>query len=421
MRRNIILFFLVAVFVFLAAAVIGAPNTGLYPSPYPRPTARPYVPSTAVEKYIAVAEWGTKAPGGSRINFSNGPMSVSLDNSGNLYATEMLNYNDHTGHVYRINNFTAWPNSTCDIWGTASGAVYDPGHDLSGAIKVDVDPNSKYIYGAFYSAGEVKRFNPALPSATWEVFGYNTTIYDSYFSETKGVAVDSSGNVFVTDLGSASNSVRVTYLNQSGQILSRFLSGAVSGLVAPNCGISPDRTKLYVSDQINKRIIVCGGNGIYSITSLANLSFGAHSPTGVAADSSGNIYAADYENNRVVKMDSLGKLICEIKNLYWSPGYTSPSSLYAPMDVAVDSTGDHLFVADYRNLRIVEFVKTLETAVSPASVSTTTKPGLSSTTTRHRGFGWTTAPGQVKKTTTTTFSTSTTKRKGPILNPRLKK
>ncbi len=62
-------------------------------------------------------------------------------------------------------------------------------------------------------------------------------------------------------------------------------------------------------------------------------------PTGVAVDSSGNVYVADLSNNRIQKFNSAGILIAE-----WSSG-SGDGQFGTPHGVAVDSS-DNVYVAD---------------------------------------------------------------------------
>ena len=64
-------------------------------------------------------------------------------------------------------------------------------------------------------------------------------------------------------------------------------------------------------------------------------------PNGVAADAAGDVFIADYSNNRVVEIPAGG-----------GPQTTVGSGLVSPTDVAVDGAGD-VFIADYGNSRVV--------------------------------------------------------------------
>ena len=72
-------------------------------------------------------------------------------------------------------------------------------------------------------------------------------------------------------------------------------------------------------------------------------------PGGVATDSSGNVYVADYLNDRIQKFDSNGNFITK-----WGSEGSGDGQFNAPNSVATDSSGN-VYVTDYANNRIQKF------------------------------------------------------------------
>ena len=72
-------------------------------------------------------------------------------------------------------------------------------------------------------------------------------------------------------------------------------------------------------------------------------------PQGIAVDSSGNVYVADYGNHRVEKFDSNGIYISQ----FGSSG-SGDGQLNNPIGIAIDSL-DNIYVVDYGNHRIEKF------------------------------------------------------------------
>ena len=72
-------------------------------------------------------------------------------------------------------------------------------------------------------------------------------------------------------------------------------------------------------------------------------------PTGVALDSSGNIYAVDSGNNRIQKFDSSGDFIAK-----WGTLGSEEGQFKNPYAIAIDSSGN-LYVSDSGNDRIQKF------------------------------------------------------------------
>ncbi len=70
----------------------------------------------------------------------------------------------------------------------------------------------------------------------------------------------------------------------------------------------------------------------------------------MAIDNNGNIYMADYDNNRIYKFDSNGEFITK-----WGGTYgTGDGELNGPYGIAIDDLG-YIYVADYDNCRIQKF------------------------------------------------------------------
>ena len=74
-------------------------------------------------------------------------------------------------------------------------------------------------------------------------------------------------------------------------------------------------------------------------------------PDSVAADSMGNVYVADTDNNRIQKFDSKGKFVTK-----WGSHGPSDGQFRTPNGIAVDSKGN-IYVADTYNDRIQKFAK----------------------------------------------------------------
>jgi sugar lactone lactonase YvrE len=174
-----------------------------------------------------------------------------------------------------------------------------------------------------------------------------------------GVAVDSSGNVYVAD----TNNNRVQM----------WAPGATSGVtVAGGNGAGPAANQLnyplgvgldssgnlYVADANNSRvqewapgatsgITVAGGNGAGPAANQVTW------PEAVAVDSAGNLYVADSRNGRVQE---------------WSPGATSGVTIARvddPGGLAVDSSGN-LYVADTRANRVQKWAEGAKFGVTVA-------------------------------------------------------
>ena len=146
---------------------------------------------------------------------------------------------------------------------------------------------------------------------------------------------------------------------------------------------------LYIADFDNNRIRKVTGGTITTVAGNGNqgssgdggpaTSASLASPAGVAVDSAGNLYIADYWNNRVRKVS--GGTITTVagngvEGFSGDGGPATSASLASPARVAVDSAGN-LYIADYGNYRIREVLAAPAAfQVSPATLNFATTAGV---------------------------------------------
>jgi len=290
----------------------------------------------------------TQNKGGISANSLDFPTGVALDSSGNLYVTDSLN-----------NRVLFYPSGS-----TTATRVYGQGGSFTTntANKGGISANSLFI--------------PA------------------------GVALDSNGNLYVVDednnrvLFYPSGSTTATKVY--GQGGSFTTNAANKGGISANSlydptGVALDSSgNLYVADEDNNRVLfypsgsttatkVYGQGGSFTSNAANEGGISANSlydPSGVALDSSGNLYVADYGNNRVLFYPSgsttatrvygqLGSFTTNTAN----EGGISANSLDVPLGVALDSSGN-LYVADTYNNRVLIYPPTTTPGIySPANQS----------------------------------------------------
>ena len=194
-----------------------------------------------------------------------------------------------------------------------------------------------------------------------------------YYPE--GVAVDAAGNLFIADF--VNNRIRKVNTNGIITTVAGNGNGGYSGdeVAATNATIRPSGVavdacgNLFIADWNNDRIRKVNNNGI--ITTVAGNGSpgfsGDGNPAtsaslayveGVAVDGSGNLFIADTDNNRIRKVGAngiittvAGKGPAVYGGYSGDGGPATNASLNAPYGVAVDATGN-LFIADMDNNRI---------------------------------------------------------------------
>jgi len=218
-----------------------------------------------------------------------------------------------------------------------------------------------------------------------------------------GLAMDSAGNLYIADTGN--NVIRKV---TPGGIITTCAGNGNAGFSGDGgpataaslninidpVGIAVDASgNLYIADSMNNRVRkVSAGSGI--ITTVAGNGFGAEdgiggfsgdggqataaelfAPTGLAIDSSGNLYIADLANMRVRKVSPNGIITtvagsgCVLSistpncgGFSGDGGPATSATLNRPAALALDGSGN-LFIADNENNRIRK--------VSPAGIITT--------------------------------------------------
>jgi trimeric autotransporter adhesin len=209
-----------------------------------------------------------------------------------------------------------------------------------------------------------------------------------------GVAVDTAGNVYIADGGD-----NVVYFESSDRMIFKQVAGngtsgysgdggsATSAELAYPSGLIVDSSgNIFIADSNNNRIrevvkstgniITVAGNGTFGYSGDGGLATSAELayPTGVAVDSSGNLFIADSSNNRVRKVDASSKNISTIAG-NGSHGYggdggpATSAGLNFPIAVAMDSSGD-LFIADTFNNRIREVIASTKNIITVAGNGT---------------------------------------------------
>ena len=188
-----------------------------------------------------------------------------------------------------------------------------------------------------------------------------------------GVALDSTGNLYIADNGNnrirkvdTSGNISTVVGNGTGGYSGDGAAATSAELRSPTAVTVDGAGNIYLADNGNNRIrkvdtsgiistVAGNGTGGYSGDGAAATSAEINSPYGVVVDSAGNIYIADRSNQRIRKVDTSGNISTVAGN--GTPGYSgdgaaaTSAELSSPSGVAVDSAGN-IYIADAGNNRI---------------------------------------------------------------------
>jgi len=327
---------------------------------------------------------GYSGDGGAATNASLcDPTGVAMDASGNLFIADTDNdvirkvdtngiittvagifdpsgwggYSGDGGPATNASMF--WPN---DVAVDASGNLFIA--DTANVVirKVDTNGTITTVAGIFdggsggYSGDDGAATNASL---NWPL----------------GVAVDATGNLFITDSGNNvirkmdTNGIITTVAGNGTYGYSGDGGAATNASLDWPSGVAMDVSgNLFIADTFNSVIrkvdpngviTTVAGNGTYGYSGDGGAATNAslNQPSGVAVDIFGNLFIADTYNNVIRKVDPNGIITTAVGN--GTNGYSgdgdaaTKASLNSPSSVAVDAS-DNLFIADRGNNRVRE-------------------------------------------------------------------
>jgi len=305
----------------------------------------------------------------------NGPQGVAVDKSGNIYISDTNNNRVRIVTTNGIINTFAGTGQVGSVGNFGDGGPDNQAYlHLPGGLAIDSNGN---VYIADTGDNTIREVSTAgtintiagdgLPSYAGDTFPATSAELHS----PEDVAVDSSGNVYIADTGNAyireitATTGIINFIAGDGSI-GYSGDGAlanVAGLDEPFAIALDSSGNVYFTEPEDGRIreitISTGkintvaGNGVFGFSGDGSAATGAmlHLPTGLAIDSSGNLYIADSLNNRVRKVT--GTTISTIAGsgvLSYSGdgGPATAAQLNTPEAVAVDASGN-VYIADTVN------------------------------------------------------------------------
>ncbi|HUB81528.1 MAG TPA: hypothetical protein VMB03_22165 [Bryobacteraceae bacterium] len=311
------------------------------------------------------------------VDFDNSVTGIAIDSSGNIYIADTLN-----SRVRMISNgviTTVAGNGTSGYSGDNGPAT---GAQLSAPRGVAVDSS-----GNLYIADNISFFNGVVRKVSNGIIttvagggsdsadlGDNGPASSAHLSTIYGIAVDSSGNLYIADtydnrIREVASGVITTIAGTGSQGFSGDNGPATSAELSLPYNVAVDGSgNIYIADTVNGRIrrvtngivtTVAGGGSILGDGGPAtSASLGL--PVAVACDANGNIFVAGdgYPGNvsnriREVAAGTIATLAGG-GNSVGDNGPATGGQLFLPGAVSADSSGN-FYVADSYN-RIVRKV-----------------------------------------------------------------
>ncbi len=251
---------------------------------------------------------------------------VAVDSHGNIYIADTNNN--------RVRKVDATTGVITTVAGTGSSGYYGNNLPATSAwlsaprgIALDSAGN---IYIADTNNYRIRKVNvttgvitAVAGSGAYGYFGDNGSATSTGLASPRGLAVDGSGNIYIAD----TNDNRIRKVDATTGVITTVAGNGASG---------------------------------YSGDNVAATSAAIYMPFGVSVTISGDIYIADTYNHRIRKVDAITGLITTIAGsgtfgFAGDYGPATAANINNPSGVAFDSTGN-VYIADMSNSRIRKIV-----------------------------------------------------------------
>ena len=321
----------------------------------------------------------------------NNPTSVALDAANNLYIADSGNNRIRKVSGGNITTYAgkggigytgdggqasaAQLNSPSGVWVDAQG-------------NLDITDLGNYVIRQITPAGVI---NTIAGNNTVGFSGDGGPAASAQLNQPFGIVTDAAGNLYFSD--TQNNRVRVvtpdgnirTFLGKSGSGTLCGNGPASNASLQSPLGLATDAAgNVYVADSRNNcirmvtpsgNIVTVAGTGASGVSGDGGAATAAKlaRPFGVAIDSAGNLFIADYSNSRI-RMVGSGGTISTIAG-GTGVGYTGDNTgivatnaqINFPTGVAVDNAG-HIYIADSNN-NVVRMLTPMPPAVASGGVA----------------------------------------------------
>ena len=217
--------------------------------------------------------------------------------------------------------------------------------DRSGNVYV-ADANKHVIYKV-----DLAGIKTILAGSTGVSGSTNGANLSARFNSPRGLACDSSGNLYVADTGNGK--IRVIDIGQKTSTLAGGFSNLTDIAVAPNgdvLAVDEDANAIYRVESGGRKFLVAGGtsgdvSGIVGGVKVKGSAARFSAPQGVAVANDGRVYVTDTGNHKIKVIETDGWVTTLTGGVSGDvDGY--PSRLTNPSDIAITPKGNRLFILD---------------------------------------------------------------------------
>ena len=335
-------------------------------------------PSGTVTTVAGSGRWLYDGDGGPAIKAAlYYPEGVAVDSTGNLYIADTLN--NRVRRVDPSGTITTVAGTGVVGGGGDGGPATEAQLAFPKGVAVDADDN---LYIADNENGRIRRIDRSGTITTIAGIGDGDFSGDggpaigARLDSPTGVAVDSGGNLYIAD----TENHRIRRVDRSGAISTVAGTGvggyggdggpATEAQLREPSGLALDSSgTVYIADTWNNRVRMIDSSGVISTVAgnekpSSRGDRGDHGPAiqapleqpvNVAVDSAGNLFIVESGTYRVRRVDTSGTISTVAGNgkraYSGDGGPATESALGAPQGVVADSSGN-IYIADSANHRV---------------------------------------------------------------------
>lgn len=262
--------------------------------------------------YVFDIKWGSYGSADGQFQY---PYGIDIALNGNIYVVD--HYND------RVQVFSPT--------GTFIKKIENTNFSRPTGIAID---NLGIFYVTSANTKKIIKFGQNGSSlSTWDMSSYPSDL-----------ATDSSGNVYVALPQAVDNKI-IKINSTDGSVICSTSGGPGLPFNWPGFVSVDSNNRVYVSDQVNKRIQVFDNNLTY--ITCWSVGVNTSNPGKMAFDSQGNAFLCDITGGTFQKYSSNGIMLKK-----WG---SSPYPFNQPIGITIDSN-NKIYISDHLNSRVQKFI-----------------------------------------------------------------